>query len=240
MRRAVAAGGAARESVASVHALLGGLELARGDLAAARRAQRAALAAVPGLPAPRWPGSPGSPRRRATWPPPGAAGRRSRSGCRCPSTSSRSARRGWPQGRAAAARREFRLVGAERRLLGAAGVDTDAETAVYEADHGAPRRALALARRAWRAAPGVRAADAMGWALTRAGRPAAGLRWAHRALVLGSRDPLLRHHAGLAALAAGRGAEGRAHLRVALSGGLAGWPWQAQQARRALRAGGAT
>ena len=210
------------------------------NLAAAGRAQRAALAAVPGYPAAlaglrparRGAGRPGRRRR--------AAGRRSPRGCRCPSTSWRSARRAWPRAAHAAARREFRLVGAERRLLGAAGVDTDAETAVYEADHGAPRRALALARRAWRAAPGVRAADAMGWALTRAGRPAAGLRWAHRALALGSRDPLLRHHAGLAALAAGRDAEGRAHLRVALAGGLAGWPWQAQQARTGTARGGAS
>ena len=135
----------------------------------------------------------------------------------------------------AAARRELALVRAERRLLGAAGVDTDAETRGLRGRPRLAARALALARRAWRAAPGLRAADAVGWALTRGGRPAAGLRWAHRALALGSRDPLFRHHAGLAALAAGRRDEGRAHLRVALGGGLAGWPWQAQQARRALR-----
>ena len=85
----------------------------------------------------------------------------------------------------------------------------------------------------------MRAADAVGWALTRGGRPAAGLRWAHRALALGSRDPLFRHHAGIAALAAGRRDEGRAHLRVALGGGLAGWPWQARAARQALRGPGA-
>ena len=113
-------------------------------------------------------------------------------------------------------------------------MDTDSELALYEADHGSPRRALALARRAWRAAPGLRAADALGWALTRSGRPAAGLRWARRALALGSRDPLFRHHAGTAALAAGHAAEGRAHLRIALAHGLAGWPWQAAQARQAL------
>ena len=38
----------------------------------------------------------------------------------------------------------------------------------------APRAAVALARRAWAAAPSVRSADALGWALTRAGRPARG------------------------------------------------------------------
>ena len=51
MRRAIAAGGPARESVAAVQALLGGIELARGRPGAARAAYRAALAGVPGYPA---------------------------------------------------------------------------------------------------------------------------------------------------------------------------------------------
>ena len=105
-------------------------------------------------------------------------------------------------GRERAGRRELALVGAEQRLT-AGGVNVDAELAVFKADHGDPARAVALARRAWRAAPGLRAADARGWALTRAGRPAAGLRWAHRALRLGSRDPIFRYHAGIAARARG-------------------------------------
>ena len=68
----------------------------------------------------------------------------------------------------------------------------------------------------------MRSADALGWALTRAGRPRAGLRWARRALRLGSLDPLLRFHAGMAALAAGATAPRRgAHLRAALAHGLA-------------------
>ena len=238
MRRAIAAGGPASESVANVQTLLGGLELTRGDLAAAGRAHRAALAAVPDYP----PARAGLARLDAARGDLAGAARRWRAltvRLPLPEYVVALGETRLAQGRRAGARRAFGLVRAERRLLGAAGVDSDAETAVYEADHGAPRRAVALARRAWRAAPGVRAADAMGWALTRSGRPAAGLRWAHRALALGSRDPLLRHHAGMAALAAGREAEGRAHLRVALAGGLAGSPWQARQARRALRGPGA-
>jgi hypothetical protein len=139
----------------------------------------------------------------------------------------------------AAGRRELALVGAEERLARGGGVDVDAELAVFEADHGRPARALVLARRAWRAAPGLRAADARGWALTRSGRPAAGLRWARRALALGSRDAVFRYHAGVAALGAGAGAEGARHLRVALRSGLDGWPWQARQARAALAEAGA-
>ena len=40
------------------------------------------------------------------------------------------------------------------------------------------RAAVRLGRSVWRAAPSIRSADALGWALTRAGRPRAGLRWA--------------------------------------------------------------
>ncbi len=234
MRRAVAAGGPARESVASVQALLGGLELARGRRPAARAAYGAALAAVPGYPA----AEAGLARLDAARGDLRGAIRRWRAlATRLP----------LPEhvlglgeaelaaGRRQAARRDLAVIRAERRLLAGAGVDSDGELALYEADHGSPRRAVALARRAWRAAPGLRSADALGWALTRSGRPADGLRWARRALALGSRDPLFRHHAGSAALAAGSEAEGRAHLRTALASGLAGWPWQAAQARRALK-----
>jgi tetratricopeptide (TPR) repeat protein len=108
------------------------------------------------------------------------------------------------RGRHAAAARAFALVRAEQRLLAGAGVDTDTELAVFEADHGSPGRAVRLARRAWAAAPSVRSADALGWALTRSGRPRAGLRWARRALALGSRDPAFLAHARIAAREVGR------------------------------------
>ncbi len=236
MRRAIAAGGPARESVAAVQALLGGLEFARGRPAAARAAHRAALAAVPGYPA----AEAGLARLEAARGDLAGAIRRWRA---------LAARLPLPEyvlglgeaelaaGRPGAAGRDLAVIRAERRLLAGAGVDTDSELALFEADHGESRRAVALARRAWRAAPGLRAADALGWALTRDGRPAAGLRWARRALALGSLDPLFRHHAGMAALAAGQESEGRRHLRAALAHGLAGWPWQARQARQAVRGG---
>ena len=118
-------------------------------------------------------------------------------------------------GMRARGRHDLALVGAEQRLLASAGVNSDTELAVFEADHGSPKRALALARRAFTAAPSVRSADALGWALTRSGRPRDGLRWARRALKLGSRDPVFLAHAGLAARAAGAGAEARRRLAAA-------------------------
>jgi hypothetical protein len=131
--------------------------------------------------------------------------------------------------------RDLELVEAEQRLQQAAGVDVDDELAVFEPDHGSPAKALTLARRGWAKAPSVRAADALGWALTRSGDPEAGSRWARRALRLGALDPIWRAHAGLSALAAGHRREGRRQLRIAFAHGLGGYPWQAQRARRALR-----
>ena len=87
MRRAVAAGGPARESVASVQALLGGLELARGRLAAARARVPRGARRRPGLPRRARPGSRGSRAARGDL---DGAIRRWRAlvgrGCRCPST----------------------------------------------------------------------------------------------------------------------------------------------------------
>ena len=114
-------------------------------------------------------------------------------------------------------------------------MNTDVELAIYEADHGSRARGVALARSAWASAPSVRSADALGWALARSGDVRGGLRWAHRALRLGSLDPSLRYHAGMTALAAGHRAEGRRDLRLAVAHGLAAQPLQLRRAQEALR-----
>ena len=137
-------------------------------------------------------------------------------------------------GRRVAARRDLDLVRAERRLQRAAGVVVDTEAAVFEADHGDARTAVVLARRAWAGAPSVRSADAVGWALTRAGHPREGLRWARRALRRGWRDPTARLHAGIAAARAGDAPAARAWLHDALRGAAWTGPWQAARARAAL------
>jgi predicted Zn-dependent protease len=203
--RALSAGGEAAENVAYVDTLLSHVDLLRGRPALAAREAREALARFPGYPA----GGAALARVDVARDHLGAAIARLRGVV---------ARLPLPEyvillgetqqaaGHAVGARRTYGLVGAERRLLASARVNTDVETALFEADHGSPRRALALARSAWRLAPSVRSADALGWALTRSGRHAAGLRWARRALRLGSVDPAFLAHAGVAGDAAARAA----------------------------------
>jgi tetratricopeptide (TPR) repeat protein len=234
LRAAASAGGEVPESAAFVASLEGGIALQRGDLAAARRAYREALHALPGYPA----AESGLARADA------AAGRRGAALARLrrlverlplPEHVTTLAELELATGRTAAARRDLGLVRAERRLQRSAGVVVDTEAAIFEADHGSAAVAVRLARRAWGAAPSVRSADALGWALTRAGRPRDGLAWARRALALGWRDPLPRSHAGLTARAAGRPDLARSWLGEAARGAAALGPWQAARVERALR-----
>jgi tetratricopeptide (TPR) repeat protein len=211
--RALSAGGEAAENVAYVDTLLSHVDLLRGRLGLADREAREALARFPGYPAA---GAALARVRVARGDLHGAITRLRRVVARLPLPEHVIALGEAQQaaGQARAARRTFALVGAERRLLAAAGVNTDVELAIFEADHGSPRAALRLARAGWAAAPSVRSADALGWAFTRSGQRAEGLRWAHRALALGSADPLFLAHAGLA----GDRAAGAAALRsLALS-----------------------
>ena len=114
----------------------------------------------------------------------------------------------------------------------AAGVDVDVDVAVYEADHGSPRRAVeARTARLGAQAPSVRSADALGWALTRSGKAAGGSESGPAARSrLGSVDPVWRAHAGLSALAAGRVEEGRKQLRHRIQGTV----WTASPGKRSV------
>ena len=117
----------------------------------------------------------------------------------------------------AEARQSFELARAEIALFQASGVTVDLELALFEADHGDPTRALALAEAAAARAPTVRAADAVAWALHRLGRDEDAKVHADAALRLGSRDPLLRFHAGAIAAALGDARAARQDLELALA-----------------------
>jgi tetratricopeptide (TPR) repeat protein len=202
MRLAVSAGGGTAENVSYVQALVGKLHFDSGHYAAAEGAYRTALETDPGFPA----ATAGLARVEAARGEYDAAIRRLRALVQrlpLPEYVIALGETEQSAGSTVAARRDYQLVGVETRLLQANGVNTDAELALFEADHGDPAQAVDLAARAWAAAPSVRSADAYSWALSAAGRDAEALRMSERAMRLGSRDPSFLYHAGMVALRAG-------------------------------------
>jgi tetratricopeptide (TPR) repeat protein len=235
MRLAVSAGSGAHENTAYVQTVLGDLELQRGRVTAARSAYLGALARLPGY------GRAEAGLARVE----NARGDLDRAARRLRSVSQRLplttilillAETDRARGAEDAVKRDLEVVRAQQRLLRAAGARPDAELIVFEANYGEPRDAVRLGRRLWAEAPSVRSADALGWALTRAGRPGEGVAWARRALRLGSRDPLFHLHAGLTAKAAGQPGVAARELRTAFAGRAALSPLRAREARAALEA----
>lgn len=234
MSLAVSAGAGNPENVAYVQSLLGDLQMDAGHVAAAQLAYRQALASVPRhLPAEAGLARVDVARGRL-----GPAARRLRRVTEqlpLPTYVTPLAEIELARGRRAQASEDLGLVRVERRLLQAAGTRTDVDLALFEADHGSPRRAVRFGRSVFAAAPSVRSADALGWALTRAGHPREGLRYARRALRLGSVDPLFHYHAGIAAMKVGQPALARRELRRALRLNPSFSPYHARRAKRALR-----
>jgi tetratricopeptide (TPR) repeat protein len=136
--------------------------------------------------------------------------------------------------RAEAAQGSFALVRDIGELLRANGVAVDLDLAAFEADHGGAGRAVEMARTAYRAAPSIRSADVLAWALFRAGRAAETQRYVIEALRTGTHDPTIRAHAGIIALSLGDRADARAWLTESLDGGLMASTLQARWATSAL------
>jgi len=235
MRLAVSAGGGTPENVAFVQTLLGDLLMDAGRKGSARQAYREALASEPGhLPARAGLARVDVARGRLA-----AAGRKLRRVAErlpIPTYVTPLAEIELARGRDAQAKRDLELVRVQRRLLQAAGTRTDVDLVLFEADHGSPARAVRFGRQVFAAAPSVRSEDALGWALTRAGRPEQGLRHALRSLRLGSVDPSFHYHAGMAAEQAGKPVRARRELRRTLRLNPSFSPFHAQRARRTLEA----
>jgi len=234
MKLAVAAASGVPEATASAQALLGHLEFTRGRTSAARRAYDAALAAFPS----HAPAQLGLARLDAADGDLTAASRRLQAlvdRLPLPEYVVALGEVELAAGRPRRAREQFELVRVQQKLLADSGINTDVEVALFEADHGSPGRGLALARRAWNAAPSVRSADALGWALTRADRPRAGLRFTQRAIRIGWRDPLVLYHAGIAARSVGSDRQARRLLGRSLALNRRFSPLYAPRAREAMK-----
>lgn len=234
-RRAVSASGDTGETSAYLYTLVAKLEFARGDFGAARRSLDTALVRFPG-----YLGAEAELARLA-----GAEGRLDESIRRYRAVTRRVplpesvvlvAEAEAAAGRTAQARRHFaESLRRERHLL-ATGSAPDADTALLEITAGSARRAVGYARTAWKHYPSVRSADALGWALTKVGRPAEGLRWARRALALGSVDPRFLYHAAVAAHEAGNDRQAVRWLRTIERNNPRFSPLYGPRAMRLLRA----
>ena len=125
-------------------------------------------------------------------------------------------------GRATASARSYELVRSITRLQEASGQVTDLELAVFEADHvsdggvfnpAAASIAVDRARKVYATRPdNVYAADALAWALVRAGDPAAARPLVDRAVRLDTGDALLHYHAAVVLDATGEPDSARAEL----------------------------
>jgi tetratricopeptide (TPR) repeat protein len=233
MRLAVSAGGDAPEQVAYVQTLLGDLQLDRARVNEARGAYTLALARLPDYVDARF----GLARAQAQAGDLPGALRRLRGVVADrpdPDHLVMLAEVELRLGRRAAARRHIARARARERQALATGSSPDAGVVLLEAQYGDPARAVRLGRQVWRSAASVTSADAFGWALTSAGRPDEGLRFARRALRLGTNSPAFHYHAGVAAARSGRAASARSHLRTALRLNPRFSPVDAPRARRLL------
>ena len=139
-------------------------------------------------------------------------------------------------GRSAAAARQYALFRTEERLFAANGVTLDTDETLFEADHGDVTTALRVGRAALRTRPFLESDDAYAWALHRAGRDRAALRFADRALATGMRNALFRYHHGVIQHALGDDVAARNDLRAALRIDPQFSPLAAPRARQLLAA----
>ncbi|MFF5107071.1 tetratricopeptide repeat protein [Streptomyces sp. NPDC000134] len=139
-----------------------------------------------------------------------------------------------------AARAQYELLRERVRAAVAGGVDEGLLLGRFEADHGDPEAAVRRLEAEWRRRPSTAAADALGWALYRAGRTGQALRYATRATDadLGGavRSAPYAYHRGVIEWALGRYGPARRHLAEALRINPYFSPLHAPRARGALAA----
>jgi tetratricopeptide (TPR) repeat protein len=135
------------------------------------------------------------------------------------------------------ARTQYELLRARAARAGVHGVNEELVLARFEADHGDPTSAVRRLQREWRRGHrSVYVADAMGWALYRAGRANAALPFAKRAMDQGLRSALFAYHRGEIERSLDLPGPARRHLAEALRTNPYFSPLLAAQARDALTA----
>ncbi|MEU3659589.1 tetratricopeptide repeat protein [Streptomyces sp. NPDC032940] len=137
-----------------------------------------------------------------------------------------------------AARVQFDLLRRQVRDAEEAGADEELVVGRFEADHGDPQAAVEALEAEWQRQPGIEVADALGWALYRAGDHEEALRFAAIATDGehggGVRSALHMFHRGMIERALEQYGPARRHLREALTINPYFSPLRAPEARQAL------
>ncbi|MFF1651941.1 tetratricopeptide repeat protein [Streptomyces sp. NPDC058255] len=119
-----------------------------------------------------------------------------------------------------AARAQYDLLRERVRQAETGGVDDELVLGLFEADHGDPEEAVWRLRAEWSRHPGIPVADALGWALHRAGQDEEGLEFATKATDKdhggGVRNALYAYHRGQIERDLGLDGPARRHLADAL------------------------
>lgn len=119
-----------------------------------------------------------------------------------------------------AARVQYDLLRERAARAAAGGVDEELVLGLFEADHGDAEFAVRRLRTEWRRQPGIAVADALGWALHRAGEDEEALKFARKATDRqhggGVRSALYVYHLGMIERKLGMAGPARRHLEEAL------------------------
>jgi tetratricopeptide (TPR) repeat protein len=119
-------------------------------------------------------------------------------------------------GREPESRQQLDLIGVEDRLMAANGVVDDLTASQVAADHGTPDDAVRHAKAEWSRRKSVLVADALAWALHRAGNDDEARKYAITAGRLGWRNATFSYHRGMIEMALGNRAAARQYLTKAL------------------------
>ncbi len=132
---------------------------------------------------------------------------------------------------------QYELMRTSAEAARSRGVNVELVLGRYEADHGDPETAVHRLKGEWdRKRRSIQVADALGWALFRAGRPKDALPYAKKATDEGLRSPLFSYHRGEIERALGQNGPARRHLAEALRINPYFSPLLAPMAREALAA----
>jgi tetratricopeptide (TPR) repeat protein len=145
-------------------------------------------------------------------------------------------------GLAQAARVRYDALRAQVAKDAAGGVDDELVLGRFEADHGDARDAVQRLRGEWQRQPGIEVADALGWALHRAGQDAEALKFATAATDKAHggevRDALYAYHRGMIERDLEKFGPARRHLQEALQINPYFSPLRVPLAKQALAAVG--